>query len=154
MAGELAISLGVLPWPRGEAVTAAGTVFAGWLEARGGAGAHEDRSAVEQVAEFLSTHGASRFQPLHGDAPLVVHNRAGFWRENGLGHREYLIPPATWRNEVCRGLNAKSASSLLLKLDHLTPDAMGKASVTVTAPGMGKARFYVVKQSIFGGDDA
>ena len=154
MAGELAISLGVLPWPRGEAVDAARVVFAGWLEARGGAGAHEDRSAVEQVAEFLSTHGASRFQPLHGDGPLVVHNRAGFWRDNGLGSREYLIPTPTWRNEVCRGLSAKAVSGLLLKLGHLTPDSMGKASVTVTAPGMGKARFYIVNQSIFGGDDA
>lgn len=154
MAGEVAISLGVLPWERGEAVNAAKAVFAGWIDARGGAGAQEDRSAVDQVAEFLTTHGASRFQPLHGDGPVVVHNRAGFWRDDGLGKREYLIPPTTWRNEVCKGLNAKAVSALLLGLGHLTADTLGKASVSVSAPGMGKARFYIVKQSVFGGDDA
>lgn len=154
MAGESAIYLGVLPWSPGEAVAAARTVFLSWLDARGGAGAAEDRTAIEQVAEFLGTHGSSRFQPLHGDGPVVVHNRAGFWRDDGLGNREYLIPPPTWRNEVCRGLNVKSVAALLLAHGYLTPDSAGKASVSLTAPGMGKARFYIVNQSIFGGSGA
>ena len=32
------------------------------------------------------------------------------------------------------------------------PDSQGKASRSETVPGMGKARFYVIGQSIFGGD--
>jgi putative DNA primase/helicase len=154
MAGEIAIHLGILPWPRGEAVLAAKAIFSAWLDARRGAGAAEDRAAVEQVAEFLTTHGSSRFQPLHGEGPVVVHNRAGFWRDDGQGNREYLIPASTWRNEVCKARNSKSVGALLLERGHLTPDSAGKASVSVTAPGMGKARFYIVNQSIFGGDDA
>lgn len=153
MAGEIAIHLGILPWDRGEAVSAASTIFAGWIEARGGAGAAEDRAAIEQVAEFISTHGNSRFQPMDGCDGTVIHNRAGFKRESGLGTMEYLIPAATWRNEVCRGLNPKAVAALLISMGHMIPGSEGKASRSETAPGMGKARFYVVSQSIFGGDD-
>jgi putative DNA primase/helicase len=153
MAGEIAIHLGILPWERGEAVAAAGIIFAGWIETRGGSGAAEDQTAIEQVAEFISTHGNSRFQPIDGSESTVVHNRAGFKRESALG-AEYLIPAATWRNEVCRGLNPKFVAALLVAKGHLIPDSKGKSAQSVHAPGLGKARFYVINQSIFGGDDA
>jgi len=152
MAGETATHLGILPWSHGTAFSAAGKVFAGWLEARGGSGAAEDTAAIEQIAGFLAMHGSSRFQPLDGDGPVVVHQRAGFWRTTGLGDREYLIPSGIWRNEVCQGLNVKAVTALLLQRGHLTPDSAGKSSVAVQAPGMGKARFYIVNQSIFGSE--
>lgn len=150
MAGEIAAHLDILPWNPGKAVEAAQRVFAGWMEARGGSGAAEEAEAIEQVAEFISTHGASRFQPLEAEGHAVVHNRAGFWRDTGLGAREYLIPTATWRNEVCRGLNVKTVTALLVNRGHLATDSAGKSSISVTAPGMGKARFYIVGESIFG----
>lgn len=154
MAGEIAIDLGILPWERGTAVAAAKTIFAGWLDARGGAGDAEDRAAIEQVAEFITMHGNSRFQHFVNDGPAVVHLRAGFKRATVDGIIEYLIPASIWCNEVCRGLNPKSVAALLVARGHLIPDGAGKASRTETAPGMGKARFYVVSQSIFGADDA
>ncbi|PEQ12686.1 hypothetical protein B2G71_10290 [Novosphingobium sp. PC22D] len=153
MAGERAIVEGILPWPQGHAIEAARSMFVDWLEARGGVGSAEDTAAIEQVADFLSTHGASRFQPLCGEWEQVVYNRAGFWRDDGVGGREYLIPAPTWRNEVCRGLNSKRVAALLIERRHIVPDGEGKASRTFSAPGMGKARFYVVRTSIFGGDD-
>lgn len=155
MAGELAIHQGVLPWERGAAVAAAKAVFANWLEVRGGAGALEDRAAIERVAEFISTHGNSRFQMIDGSSDnTIVHNRAGFKRETGLGTMEYLIPSGTWRNEVCQGLNPKSVASLLVKDGHMVPDGKGKTSRSETLPGLGKTRCYVINQSIFGGEDA
>lgn len=154
MAGEIAIHLGILPWDRGEAVAAARSIFGGWIDARGGAGAAEDRAAIEQVAEFISTHGNSRFQPMESNDGVVIYNRAGFKRETGLGTMEYLIPATTWKNEVCRGLSSKAVAALMIANGHMVPDASGKASRVENAPGMGKARFYVVGQSIFGGEDA
>lgn len=153
IAGELATARGILPWKKGEAAAGALAVFESWLEARGGIGAAEDNTAIEQVAEFISTHGNSRFQPIDGSDNTVIHNRAGFKRETGLGTIEYLIPAATWRNEVCRGLNAKSVAATLIEKGHLTPDCAGKASRTETLPGLGKTRCYVIDQSIFGGTD-
>ncbi len=152
MAGEIATAKGILPWQPGEAVNAAKVVFASWLEARGGAGAAEDRAAIEQVAEFIASHGSSRFQSMKGDGHLAVHNRAGFWRDDDMGNREYLIPAPIWR-EVCLGLNTKSATAVLLSRGYLVPDGEGKASVSVTLPGMGKTRCYIVRQSICGGSN-
>jgi hypothetical protein len=40
----------------------------------------------------------------------------------------------------------------LIQRGHLTPDAAGKSTMLVKAPGMGAARFYIVNQSIFGGE--
>ena len=63
-AGELARDYGVLPWPEGEAMRAAGACFSAWLEQRGGAGPAEDAAALAQVRGFLEAHGESRFTPL------------------------------------------------------------------------------------------
>jgi len=63
-AGELARDYGVLPWPEGGAVRAAGACFAAWLGERGGAGPAEDATALAQVRWFLEAHGESRFTPL------------------------------------------------------------------------------------------
>jgi len=151
-AGEAASRLGVLPWAAGEAIGAAKIMFASWLDSRGGAGAMEDQGAIEQVRSYLITHGASRFQPMHDDSPAVIHNRAGFWRSGTSGNREYLIPAGTWKSEVCAGLSPKAVAELLVQRGHLAVDGAGKSSVAVTAPGIGKARFYIVLPSIFEGE--
>ena len=154
MAGEIATVLGILPWQPGEATGAVKAIFAGWMIARGGVGAAEDGAAIEQVAGFLTAHGVARFQSIQDDGPAIIHNRAGFWRLDQMDRREYLIPATIWKNEVCRGLSHKAASALLLERGHLVPDSASKASVSVALPGMGKTRCYIVRQSIFGGDDA
>jgi uncharacterized protein (DUF927 family) len=61
VAGELAIDLGILPWAKGTAAGAAKRCFEAWIEARGGIEAHEVRQAIEQVATYITMHGASRF---------------------------------------------------------------------------------------------
>jgi putative DNA primase/helicase len=152
MAGEIAAREGILPWSEGEATRAAGAVFASWLAARGGAGAAEDAAAIDQVAGFIAAHGASRFQPSTGEAPTIVHNRAGFWREVG-GERQYIFPAPNWRDDVCRGLNMKAVTALLLAKGYLVPDGSGKASVSLCLPGMGKkARCYVLRDAICGSE--
>ncbi|MCC6483027.1 MAG: hypothetical protein IT554_11545, partial [Sphingomonadaceae bacterium] len=83
----------------------------------------------------------------------VIHNRAGFKRDVGLGATEYLIPAATWRNEVCLGLNPKTVAGLLISKGYLVPDSAGKASRSETLPGLGKTRCYIITEAIFGGDD-
>ncbi len=48
-AGELAASLGILPWPDDEASRAAGSCFEAWLQRRGGAQSAELIAGVSQV---------------------------------------------------------------------------------------------------------
>jgi putative DNA primase/helicase len=109
-AGELAASLGVLPWPEGEALNAAETCFKAWLEARGTTGPIEIENGIAQVRRFLELHGESRF-PWAGDtdsrtAPAI--NRCGFRKKSLDGDdTEFLVMPEAWRSEVCAGFDAK-----------------------------------------------
>jgi putative DNA primase/helicase len=157
MAGEVAIGLGILPWAKGEAKRAAASVFTSWLDGRGGVGSSEDREAVSRVRGFLEAHGSSRFEPLDRDPdstfdPKTI-NRAGFV-ETVDGLRQYLIMAEAWKNEVCAGCSPSNVARALADHGHLSKDGEGKLSIPRALPGMGKARVYVVKASIFGGEDA
>jgi uncharacterized protein (DUF927 family) len=161
-AGELARDYGVLRWPDGEAMRAAGACFAAWLAERGGAGAGEDAAALAQVRAFLEGHGESRFTLLAGAdaaAPDVARtiNRAG-WRRRvpgaeGQGGRwEYLILPETWKAEVCKGLDAKRTAELLAGRGLLVGGTERHRAAIVRIPNEGTPRVYRVSGAILGED--
>ncbi len=154
-AGELAIELGIFPWPAGEASAACATIFHQWMKGRGGVGSAEDREAIAKVRGFLEMHGGSRFEPVDADDDTPrIHNRAGFWR-NTKNTREYLFLSETWKNEVCAGLDARRVAKVLADRGLLVRDSGGKNSISVNLPaGIGKTRCYVVSAAIFdeGGD--
>src|SRR5271155_5816455 len=104
-AGELAIGLGVAPWPAGEARKAAVWAFRAWLANRGGSEPAEVGQALAQVRLFIEQHGDSRFDPLENPEAKPSPNRAG-WRRGDGEEREWLIPPETWKHEICAGLDA------------------------------------------------
>ena len=61
-AGEMASTMGILPWPDGEAKRAAGSCFQAWLSRRGGKGPAEILEGVKQVRSCITAHGASRIR--------------------------------------------------------------------------------------------
>lgn len=151
-AGELAVRLGILPWPSGEATTACATIFRQWLSGRGGVGSAEDREAIARVRGFLEMHGGSRFESVDASDETRIINRAGFWRESENG-REYLFLAEAWKNEVCVGMDAGRVAKLLGERGLLRRDSAGKNSISVTLPGgIGKTRCYVINAAIFDGD--
>ena len=111
-AGELAISFGVTPWREGEAMAAAAWALEQWISQRGGTEPAEARQAVEQVRRFIEAHGEYRFEPLDNGDARDVPNRAG-WRKGEGADREWLIPPETWRAEICAGLDHKAVARTL-----------------------------------------
>jgi putative DNA primase/helicase len=111
-AGELAISLGVTPWREGEAMAAAAWALEQWISQRGGTEPAEARQAVEQIRRFIEAHGEYRFEPLDNGDARDVPNRAG-WRKGEGADREWLIPPETWRAEICAGLDPKAVARTL-----------------------------------------
>src|SRR5262245_8192326 len=60
-AGEMAIQLGILPWPTGSINAAAVEAFQAWHAERGGNDPAEVRAAIEQIGVLLEQHGDSRF---------------------------------------------------------------------------------------------
>ncbi|HEY4044452.1 MAG TPA: DUF927 domain-containing protein, partial [Rhodopila sp.] len=166
-AGELAGDYGVLPWPKGEAMRAAGACFEAWLAERGGTGSGEDAVALAQVRAFIEAHGESRFTLLsmftlgtEPGPPEVTRtiNRAGFRRRvvEGGGNEswEYLILPEAWKNEICKGLDAKRTAELLVRRNLLVGGTARHRAASVTIPGEGKRRAYIVSGAILGYDTA
>ena len=167
-AGELARDYGVLPWPEGESLRAAGACLKSWVANRGGSGSGEDALALGQVRAFIEQHGESRFTRLRPkvtikgvdpgadpelDDGTKTINRAG-WRRQAGDISEFLILTEAWKNEVCKGLNPQRTADLLVKRGWLIGgDERHRASL-VTIPGEGKVRVYIVSGAIMGGDGA
>jgi uncharacterized protein (DUF927 family) len=116
-AGEKAASFDIVPWQRGEAITAAAWAFERWVARRGGTGAHEDRQAIEQVRRIIERYGEGRFQ--RTDASLSdVRDRLG-WRKGEGAEREWWIPTETWKAEICNGLDPSFVAKTLASLGML-----------------------------------
>jgi uncharacterized protein (DUF927 family) len=151
-AGELATQAGLTDWPPGEAMHSAQACFAAWL-ANFGAGDREELAMLNQVRSFFEAHGASRFEDIGSDLGQRVPNRAGFYRQpEGAGSvRTYMVLPGVFRNEVCAGLDFKTAVQVLVARGWLEP-GRDRNSQTLSAPGMGgKSRFYVLTERIWEG---
>jgi uncharacterized protein (DUF927 family) len=127
-AGELAIQLGILPWPPGVVATATQELFVNWQNDRG-EDPGEIRGAIEQIGTLLERFGESRFDPATRISEDVrpVSDRLGWVRGNGDG-RQWLIPPGVWRQEFCRGFDPKIVARALTERGILLPDAEGKSS--------------------------
>lgn len=150
MAGELAISLGVVPWEQGEAREAAVWALARWIEGRGGTEPIEIRQAIEQVRLFMEQHGDARFEPLDRPEARPVLNRAG-WRKGDGADRQWLIPSETWRSEICAGLDASMVARALAKRGMLDRASDGFQQVR-KIEGANK-RVFVINSKIFDGGE-
>src|SRR5471032_3251956 len=171
MAGELATTAGITGWVVGEAIAAARTCFAAWLEGRGGAGNVEHVSILRQVSGFFQAHGEARFVWWHratDDHKPNTINRAGFKRlltrdgtainSNADHHKaygdkmhpaeaeearqEYFVLSEVFRDEICKGFNPKTVTRLLIERDLLVTDSDGGPTRQVRLPGIGPSRVY------------
>lgn len=173
VAGELAEEAGLTRWGASEAQESAEACFKAWLAERGIVGAREDAQAVAQLRNFISLHGASRFElwldraeddAFQGDpdakppptARVPVVNRAG-WRRwvatpgGGHGWRYFLLPAAM--AEALAGLDRRSAHRVLIGRGFLIPGRDGRAARSLPAPGFGQVRLYEVTGEIMDAAD-
>ena len=144
-AGELAAVLGLVPWPKGEAYTAAGVCFEAWLTERGGTGPQEVEAGIRAVLDYIGAHGAARFETFEGSERSVP-NRAGFFRPNGAGTDYYLLP-AAWREALAGHSPGLVAAAMAERGLLKTED--GKHSIRVRVPSIGRLRVYHVPAGAF-----
>jgi uncharacterized protein (DUF927 family) len=147
-AGELARGLGICPWQEGAAFEAATWALQRWIENRGGADSTEGRQAVEQVRRFVEAHGETRFEPIDDHDRAPVHNRAG-WRSGSGDDREWLIPPETWKTEICTGMDPSFVARMLCHRGMLRRSSEGFSSVRKIAGS--NRRVYVLTADILAG---
>jgi len=143
-AGEAAVRWGLLPWERNEALAAVKACFDAWVAFRGGIEPAEDTAILGQVHLFIEQHGTSRFQDIDNPAATCI-NRVGFRRkvDNDI---EFMILPESFKAEVCKGLNAKRAATLLYEHGLLVPgegrNMMRRSPCEL--PGFGRKRCYTL----------
>ncbi len=149
--GELATALGVTGWQKDDAIQAATVCLDAAISARGGHGPKEEIAALEQVRLFFQQHGESRFTRLDSDSPRDTINRAGFYRSTDHGMEFYAFPEV-FKNEVCKGLDARYVARLLADRGLLYTEASGK-TVTVHKVYSQSTRLYRFKPGILGDSD-
>jgi putative DNA primase/helicase len=160
VAGELAQNMGILPWPEGESFKAAGVCFNAWLARRGSSGSSEIQRGIAGIVAFLQKHGQSRFDDWgeatttpknqeQGDAtpsraPKTI-NRAGTRRRSAsMDGWDYYFTSEGWK-EACQGSAPRDVAKACLDAGILDPDGSGKHSQSLTIPGHGKVRCYVIR---------
>ncbi len=164
-AGELAAAWGVLPWPQGEALRAAETCFDAWLTRRGKPTLSQEQiTSLSLVRQFLSLHGASRFEDISArsvtpaeegaqDWTRPVVQRAGY-RKLVKGTYVYSILPEVWASEICGNLDPETVARTLLQAGYLLPGEGGRLRKKVRLPGHDSpVRCYVVSAEILAGGE-
>lgn len=136
------------PWKKGQPAAAAKWAFQNWLARRGGGEAAEIRQAVATVRLFIERYGESRFDPLDEPDARPAINRAG-WRTGTGSTQQWLIPPETWKAEVCQGLDPIVVARTLAGRQMLKRAKDGFQSV-VKSEGAPK-RVYFITARIFEG---
>lgn len=152
VAGELAAHYGLTGWPEGEAIGAAQKCFAVWLESFGGTGNREERAMLSQVRAFFEAHGASRFEDVNSDRDQRIPNRAGFFRTDMNGEREFMVLPEAFKRDVCQGFDAKAVTAVLVKAGWLAPGESSRATQKPRIPGIGPTRCYVFTGRMWEGE--
>lgn len=171
VAGELATQAGITGWSKNDAHFAVGSLFKGWLAERGTTGSSEDLQARRQLSEFISRHGASRFElwqkatlrqdddgTIVKDEPIVERiktvNSAGWRRleETAVGKQGwmYYLTDAGMRDAL-QGLDFRPAVKALGDQGMIIRDNSGKSTLSREPPGTGKAvRLYAVPGHVIG----
>jgi putative DNA primase/helicase len=174
MAGEMASQAGITGWPKDEAGNALRVMFESWLADRGTTGASEDLQARRQLSEFISRHGAGRFELwqkstvrkdddgtlIRDDAPVVERNKtlnSAGWRR--LEEKDeckvfsYYLTDVGMKDAL-QGLDFRPAIKALCDAGMIVRDNAGKSKVSCEPPGVGKSiRLYLVPSFVVGGED-
>jgi uncharacterized protein (DUF927 family) len=151
-AGELAISLGLLPWPEGQLIEDTHVLFNAWLDARGGAQPAEIGQMIARARLFMEAHSESRFDLVEPSDPdrKPVNNRAGYRKGEGDDRRWY-VTPEVWRSEICDGFDPIDMAKLLIERGMMEPGEGNHLAQKIRLPKLSPQRLYVLKPSIFEG---
>jgi uncharacterized protein (DUF927 family) len=151
-AGEMAILMGILPWPDGHATEGVLTCFNAWRGARGGDDiGHDDARSIQEVRLFLERYGQSRFKRVSvrnsGVDDRPVTDLAG-WSRDKDGHVEYLVQPEFFRSQMCTGFDPSAVARALHERRYLRRQGR-HWTIRTTLPGLTeKKEVYCILDSL------
>jgi putative DNA primase/helicase len=155
-AGELAIKLGILPWDKGEALSAAEYAFQLWLDHRGTTGSLDLKQTLERIRDLFEKSGDARFDVVLVSGDMVefqrppAPNRLGWTKGNGDDRRWHMLP-GTFQKEICAGFDEPTLVSVLLEkgvLEGLDSDRGGRPKKVLLWTGF-RPRCYTFTPRVF-----
>lgn len=153
--GEVAVRCGVVPWQRGDATLAAGRCFEDWLAVRGGIEPAEASEGIERVRSFLLANGMARFIPAweeDQDKRIQPRDVAGYRQKVGDGW-DFFVTTTAWKEEICRGLDARRIAAILEQKGMLVTDTPRHRAKVIRVPEHGRLRLYHVPASFLEADN-
>jgi len=141
LAGELAVSFGVLPVPPGSPIKAMLELFEIWRAGRD-AGPSESRKILRSIADFLARHGDTRFSNVK-DPTGVARDRAGYWEEAPGGGRIYLLN-RPGLEEAGSGFDLDRIVQALDSVEAITKRDPGKNQALRRLPNGIRQRLYYI----------
>lgn len=143
-AGELAIALGTLAWPKGECLKAAQTLFEDWKKHWSSTGSRESQQLILQIRALLQEYTPSRFPLLSEYKKNPEHHQQlwGFRKENETGF-DWIVLSEVFRNSLCKGFEYRKALKDLKELEFI---AIGSSPMRV--PHLGVTRVLTLSGRI------
>lgn len=144
-AGELAISCGVFPWSKGDAITAARACFKAWNKyEKEAAGARDPEFAT--IKQYFSDYQA-------GFAPLDQYPKAGLSIHTHKidGTPVFLVTTEFFESQLCSDFGKKVGIAALKKRNLLLLGLRRgptKQIMIPKKPTLGRKRFYAIRCSI------
>ncbi|MCW8163228.1 DUF927 domain-containing protein [Stutzerimonas stutzeri] len=138
MAGELAISFGILPLPTGAARDAMLGLFEVWRAGRG-QGPSEDRQILRAIADFIARHGDTRFSSAD-DPEGEARDRAGYWEDSPTGRLYLFNRPGL--EEAAKGYDLGRVVLALESVGAIAKREPGRAQASKRLPSGRKEKLY------------
>jgi uncharacterized protein (DUF927 family) len=149
--GEVAITQKILPFEKGEAITANKLLFDNWVAQRGGTGSFELQAIKNRIISFIQEERNARLLNANGDGfDKNIKNIAGFIDYDQYGNfKEYWIYPSVFNREIIQSPNVKFFYKELAKDCFIEPDNDGThIAQKKSIPKDGRKRMIVIPASI------
>lgn len=156
MAGELATQAGITGWPEGEAFKAAECCLASWMADRGHTANQEDKTALEQVRDYMTRNQFSRFADWNDDKnrPLSMMGFRKVDKGNNVTEPTvtFYVLPSGWK-EICKGFDSRKVARLCVEAGWLKAGDNGRTQTSVRLPEIGLQRVYQFNTQVLGSAD-
>ena len=145
LAGELALSWRILPWPKNTALDACMLLFDYWRDhAQKSAASSPQKKILAALVKFLDLQSDSRFSPLHGDT-VPVRDRAGYWDDVAIpgqkDTRRIYFFTSTGLREATKGYDFNLVLEALEQVGAFFRKDKAQIAVVTDTP-KGKQRLY------------
>jgi len=147
--GEVAIAQGILPFKKGEAITANKLLFDNWVAQRGGTGSFELQAIKNRIISFVQEERNARLLNANGEGfDKNIKNIAGFIDYDQYGNfKEYWIYPNVFNREIIQSPNIKFFYKELVRDGFIEADKES-TSQRRYIPKEGQKRMIIIPVSI------